>query len=94
MQVVSNMSLLSRLFGGFSPKNPEPVEYEGFRIFPDPIKEAGGFRISARIEKDIDGAVCVHSMIRADTYSSAEVASEAAESKAKQLIDQQGEKIF
>ena len=47
------MSLLSRLFGkggGTPDEAAEPETYEGFRIFPDPIKEAGGHRIAARIE--------------------------------------------
>lgn len=89
------MSLLSRLFGGASPPpEPESQTYEGFRITPAPVKESGGYRIAARIEKEIDGVTCVHEMIRADTYSDPDTASDAAVSKARQVIDFEGERLF
>lgn len=92
------MSLLSRLFGGGSSSTPapksEPVAHEGYRIYPEPAKESGGFRIGARIEKDVDGETKTHQMIRADICTSADQAEEASIGKAKQLIDQQGDKIF
>ena len=63
------MSLLSRLFGGPTPQAPEsePEIYKDFRIFAEPIKEGGGFRVAARIEKETDGRVRSHHMVRADT---------------------------
>lgn len=88
------MSLLSRLFGGSTAKTPDPVIHEGFTIFPEPSKESGGYRIGARIEKEIDGEVKTHHMIRADTYGALDTASDASVDKAKQLIDQQGVTIF
>ncbi|MDI3336303.1 HlyU family transcriptional regulator [Defluviimonas aestuarii] len=90
------MSWLSRLFAGSSGDKPEaePVLHEGFRIFVDPIKESAGFRVAARIEKEIGGEVRVHRMVRADTVSTAEAAAEMTLRKAKSLIDQQGESIF
>ena len=89
------MSLFSKLFGGRgSAATAEPETYQDFRIFPEPAKEAGGFRIGARIEKELDGDVKTHVMIRSDTYSNSELAAAASISKAKQLIDQQGEAIF
>ncbi len=90
------MSLLSRLFGGSSAPAPapEPVIHKGFRIFAEPVKEAGGFRICARIEKEIDGALRSHRMIRADTCPSADEAREVTTKKAMLLIDQQGDAIF
>ncbi len=91
------MSILSKLFGGGGSggkSSAEPVVYEGFRIFPEPIKEGGQYRIAARIEKDIDGETKVHQLIRADTIGDADVAFEASLGKAKSLIDQQGDTIF
>lgn len=92
------MSLLSRLFGGGSSSaskpQADPVAHEDFRIYPEPAKESGGFRIVARIEKDIDGETKTHQMIRADVCNSADEAEEASIAKARQLIDQQGDKIF
>ncbi|MDG2341251.1 MAG: HlyU family transcriptional regulator, partial [Paracoccaceae bacterium] len=72
------------------PKQAASETHEGFTIMPTPAKEAHGFRIAATIEKDGQ----THQMIRADTYASLEVASEASISKAKQMIDQQGDRIF
>lgn len=85
------MSLLKKLFGGSaSAKQPEPETHNGFLIFPEPVKEAHGYRIAARIEKDGN----VHQMIRADTYAAQDIAAEASVAKAKQVIDQMGDKIF
>ena len=92
------MSLLSRLFGGGgdsgSDKTVEPIEHDGFLIFAEPAQEVGGYRISARIEKEVGGETKTHRMIRADTISDLEEARNTTLFKAKQLIDQQGEDIF
>ena len=88
------MSLLSRLFGGSAAKTPDPETHKGFLIFPQPARESGGFRIGARIEKEIDGEIQTHMMIRADTYGAEDTAVEASLQKAKLLIDQQGDQIF
>ncbi len=91
------MSLLSRLFGGGGATPPaaaEPEVYKDFNIFPEPVKEAGGWRISARIEKEIDGELKSHRMVRADTCDSAEMAEEITLRKAKGMIDQVGNAIF
>jgi len=92
------MSLLSRLFGGSSTPKPEPERepeiYKDFRIFVEPLKVAGGFRVAARIEKEIDGALRTHHMIRADTCDSLDTAREVTTAKARMLIDQQKTAIF
>lgn len=88
------MSLLSRLFGSGG-KSPEPpVEHNGFNIYVEPERTAGGYRISARIEKEIDGELKSHQMIRADTCESLETAHELTIAKARSLIEQQGDAIF
>ena len=88
------MSLFSRLFGKSAPEPVDPVPHAGFLIFPEPAQQAGGFRIGARIEKEVGGEVKVHNMIRVDSYATLDTATEASVSKAKQLIDQQGDRIF
>lgn len=90
------MSLFSRLFGSKPSEEPKAtsLEYEGFRITPQPIKEAQGYRLSALIEKEVDGALKSHHLIRADTISDFDVCSDAAISKAKQMIEQMGERLF
>ncbi|NKX43387.1 HlyU family transcriptional regulator [Roseicyclus persicicus] len=88
------MSILSRLFGGGSKPAPEPELYKGFRIFPEPEAGQGGYRLGARIEKEVGGAMQTHRMIRADRIQSAEEAEAFSIRKAKQLIDEQGDRLF
>lgn len=88
--------MFSKLFGSKAkPKpEPEPERYEGFAIYPASQKDNGGYRLAARIEKEVGGELKVHHLIRADTLNTEEAANEAAFAKAKQLIDQMGERIF
>ena len=89
------MSLLSRLFGGGgSAPKADPETYEGFNIFAEPIKEPGGFRVSARIEKEVGGETLSHTLIRADVCTDPEQAAEISTAKAKTLIDEKGERLF
>ncbi|WP_255599018.1 HlyU family transcriptional regulator [Hasllibacter sp. MH4015] len=91
------ISFLSKLFGGGSnaAKSSTPAEeHEGYRIYPAPTKESGGYRIGARIEKDIDGETKVHHLIRADQCQSPEEAEKISVLKAKQMIKEQGDGIF
>ena len=93
------MSILSRLFGGGKPNpKPEPEAeaetYEGFRITSAPQAEKEGYRVAARIEKEVGGEVKVHHLVRADTLRSLEEAQAFSLRKAKQVIDEQGERIF
>lgn len=90
------MSILSRLFGSGSGAlaAPEPETYEGFRILVDPIKEGGGYRLAATIEKEVGGEVKSHRMIRADVFTSEDEAKQFSLAKARQMIDQQGEALF
>ena len=90
------MSLLSRLFGGSKGGDAAPAaagpaeEHKGFTITPTPIREGGSFRVSARIEKGDQ----THTLIRADTINDQEAALAASVRKAKQLIDEQGDRLF
>ncbi|GAW35672.1 transcriptional activator HlyU [Roseovarius sp. A-2] len=91
------MSILSRLFGGGTKPETrvEPSEtYKEFRIIAAPQSDADGYRVGARIEKDVDGEVRVHHLLRADTLRSLENAEAFSIRKAKQVIDEQGERIF
>lgn len=91
------MSLFSRLFGSKSGTSDssdaaagKAEEHKGFRITPKPIREGSQFRVAARIEKD--GRV--HELIRADTMASQDEALSLSLSKARQMIDEQGEGLF
>ncbi|MEN8892601.1 HlyU family transcriptional regulator [Planktotalea arctica] len=92
------MSLFSRLFGSKhkseSPVKTTTVEYQGFRITPQPMKEAQGYRLCAVIEKEVGGAAKSHTLIRADTITSLDECNAASIAKARQMIDQQGERLF
>jgi len=90
------MSLLSRLFGSApaAAPEPEPEIYKDFRIFVEPIREGGLYRIAARIEKEADGELRSHRLIRADSCEDAALARELTLQKAKQMIDQVGDAIF
>lgn len=87
------MSILSKLFGSKAPP-PEPVQYEGFAITPEPQRDGSRFRVAARIEKVVGGDAKTHLMIRADTFESAEAAEAESLAKAKVFIDQMGDRLF
>ncbi|WP_434288035.1 HlyU family transcriptional regulator [Celeribacter sp. SCSIO 80788] len=99
------MSLFGKLFGGKSggksqpdaaPQSTAKPELYGkdYRIFPEPMKAESGYRIAARIEKDIDGETRAHMMIRADTMSDLDDARQESLRKAQIFIDQMGDSIF
>ena len=88
------MSILSKLFGGGSQPKVEPVDHEGFLIYPEPQKVGAQFRICARIEKEIDGELKSHTMIRVDTLQTKEDAEAASIGKAQQMIKEQGNRMF
>jgi len=88
------MSIFSKLFGSGSTPEPEPETHNDFRIFPEPRSDAGGYRIAGRIEKEIDGEMKTQTFLRADICQSREEADRLSILKAKQIIDEQGEKLF
>lgn len=94
------MSLFSKLFGGGgggakdATPEAEPELHEGFAIYPDPQGVGGQYRVAARIEKVIDGEHKVHHLVRADTVANREDAAAMSLAKAKQVIKEQGDRLF
>ncbi|WP_299952859.1 HlyU family transcriptional regulator [uncultured Roseobacter sp.] len=90
------MSFLKKLFGGGGGSEVEASseDYEGFRITPTPIAEGNTYRVAATIEKEVDGEMRSHQLLRADTLQGRDEALAACIRKAKQVIDEQGERIF
>ena len=95
------MGLLDRLFGGKSAgdkaggaKEGAAVEYKGFRIHPAARPQNGQWLTAGVIRKEIDGELKEHRFLRADTHPSAEAANDFAVIKGRQIIDEQGERIF
>ena len=70
------------------------VEYKGYRIKPAPYRTNGAYQTAGTIEKDGPDGVREHRFIRADTHPSRDDAIAFAISKAKQIIDLQGDRIF
>ena len=91
------MSFWKSLFGGSSDsaeKASEPVEYNGFTIRAAPYKAEGQYQTAGTITKDVGGVAKEHKFIRADRHASYDDAVEFSLAKARQIIDQQGERMF
>jgi hypothetical protein len=93
------MSFLKKLFGLGSggesaPAPAQTVEYQDYTITPAPYEAEGQYQTAGAITKLIDGEVKEHRFIRADRHPSYDVAVEFTVSKARQIIDEQGERIF
>ena len=90
------MSFLKRLFGagGNQPKVAAEIVHEGYRIAATPQKEGDQFRLHGTITKDIDGETKTHLLIRADLFPAADDCVAQTFVKAKQIIKEQGTRIF
>lgn len=77
-----------------APEGGEPVEYKGYTIRPKPFRRENAYQTAGTIEKEIDGALRTHEYIRAETHQSLEDAMSFSVTKAQQMIDQQGDRIF
>ncbi|MBB99906.1 MAG: transcriptional regulator [Rhodobacteraceae bacterium] len=88
------------LFGGGGEKRASsvefpPVDYKGFTIVPAPTQRNGQWQVAGRIFREgPDGERREHSFIRADQVPGRDEAAEFSLRKAKQIIDEQGERIF
>jgi hypothetical protein len=93
------MSFLRRLFGGGSDAKGEAApaataEHDGFSIKAMPYQEAGQWQMCGLIEKEIGGELKSHRFIRADRFPDRDQAAEFTLAKARQIIDQMGERVF
>ena len=93
------MSFLRSLFGGGKTASAEPtvkaeIEHKGFLIRATPFKENGQFQTAGLITKEIDGEKKEHKFVRADRHASQDDAVEFSFSKGRQIIDEQGDRLF
>ena len=92
------LGFLKNMLGGSGsesePEGAEPVEHNGFTIVAAPRKASGGWSTEGRIRKDVDGEAKEVHFIRADTSMSREAAITLSVSKARKIIDEQGERVF
>lgn len=90
--------LFERLFGGGTPeadaKAADRVIYQDFEIRPAPARESNGWRVQGTIVKESGGESMEHLFIRADACMDREAAVALTLRKARQLIDEKGEKLF
>jgi hypothetical protein len=91
-------SLKARFLGGASAEPEasvgEPVEYKGYRLRAAPFPAKGQFQTAGVIEKDTPEGVKEHRFVRADTHPSKDDAAEFSIRKAKQVVDEQGDRLF
>jgi hypothetical protein len=72
----------------------QPIEYNGYRIRPTPYRINGYYQTAGIIEKNTQDGVKRHNFIRADTHQNVDDAVNFTISKAKQMIDMEGDRIF
>ena len=95
-------SFFKKLFGGGGGGDSsveagpaaEATEYNGFSIHPAPRRQGSVWLTAGRITKSFPDGVKEHQYIRADTYADRDDAIAFCIQKAKQIIDEQGDRIF
>ena len=91
------MDALRNLFrsgGGTAAATAQTVEYQGYRITPAPQRQASGWNTAGVIAKTFPEGVKEHRFIRVDTHTSKDDAVAFSITKAQQIIDEQGDRIF
>lgn len=94
------LSRIGALFGrGAKEQGPgrrevEAVVYQDLRIYPTPMPEGGQWRLAATIVKGTGAQEMEYMLVRADVFASRDDAANFAIRKARQIIDEQGEKLF
>ncbi len=72
----------------------EAVEYKGYRITPAPERQPSGWNTAGLIAKTFEDGVKEHRFVRVDTHTSKDDAIAFSITKAQQIIDEQGERLF
>ena len=95
------MSFWKKLFGGGGGSGPgaaagpaQSVEHNGYTIEARPYQEGGQFQVAGTIIKQVGEERKEHRFIRADRFQTLDEAADFAILKGRQIIDQQGDRIF
>lgn len=80
--------------GGGGVKRGDPVTYEGLTIQAAPEPAGDQWRLAGVIVKKSEDGDLERSFMRADTFPSRDEAESFAIRKGKQIIDEQGERLF
>ena len=94
--------LMKKLFGGGGGGGEaeggkpigEAVEHKNCSIQPIAMHKGGQFLTAGIISKDFPDGAREHRFVRADTHSSADQAHDFAIIKGRQIIDEQGDRLF
>ena len=87
-------ALWNRLVGGGTDAEEEAIEYNGYRVRPAPYGRMGQYQTCDVVTKEIGGEIKEHRFIRAEMHPTREAATSFSIAKAKQLIDEQGDRLF
>ena len=93
-------SFFSRLFGKAATSDteasvaPEAIEYEGYSIRATPQRAGDQWRLAGVIIKSSACGDLRREFIRADTFASRDDAEQFAIRKGKQIVDEQGSRLF
>lgn len=82
------------IFGSKTQAVSDPVVYKEFTIEAAPIDEDGKYRTAGYISGELDGEMKRIQFIRADQNASEQMAIDHSIAKARQIIDEQGEKLL
>ena len=80
--------------GGAGGKRGKPQEYSGFVIQAAPIQDGSQWLTAGVISKKFGDEQKEHQFIRADTHASQEDAEAFSITKARLIIDEQGDRLF
>ncbi|MGE0120208.1 MAG: HlyU family transcriptional regulator [Dongiaceae bacterium] len=93
------MGLVRGLFGSKesgteSAPAAEAIEHEGYLIRPAPRRQGSSWLTAGSIAKQFPDGLKEHQFVRADTFADRETAATFAVSKARQIIAEQGDRMF
>jgi len=91
------MSFLKSIFGSSKSGGAavsKRAEHKGFVVEATPYLEGGQYQLAGVIAKEIGGTRKEHRFVRADRFASADEAADRALDKGRQIVDEQGDKLF
>jgi hypothetical protein len=95
------MGIFSKLFGkggageaADAGASEAATEYNGYTIRPAPRRQGSTWLLAGVIVKEFPDGAKEHAYVRADTFAERDEAVTFAISKAKQIIDERGDRIF
>lgn len=72
----------------------EREQYQGYELQARPIREGGYWRVAGRICRSGDPDGPYHEFIRVDTIASHEEVVQLCLTKARQIVDERGERVI